>query len=130
MVPNSRDHFYCGYNIVYPDFGAALTSHRHLATHCNMVLSCASNLHVVAVPLRDGAETATDTSQVQVTHWVDHLKPDLFVSPTERIRKMYNLITDVPVPALGYAFFRKYLLVHKCFNFRDCRDHVERRRYR
>lgn len=70
-----------------------------------MVLSCASNLHVVAVPLRDGAETVTDTSQVQVIHWVDHLKPDLFISPTERIRKMYNLIIDVPVRHLGTRSF-------------------------
>jgi hypothetical protein len=67
----------------------------------------ASTPHVVLVPFRDGINKLGDISHLQVTHWVNQLGPDLFVSLTGRLCKMYNLIVEMPVgaPVLGYTFF-------------------------
>jgi len=40
----------------------------------------ASTPHVVLVPFRDGINKLSDISHLQVTHWVNQLGPDLFVS--------------------------------------------------
>ncbi|KAG2131469.1 hypothetical protein BD769DRAFT_1666482 [Suillus cothurnatus] len=70
----------------------------------------ASTPHVVSVPFRDGIDKLGDISHLQVTHWVNQLGPDLFVSLTGRLHKTYNLIVEMPVgaPALGYTFFCKH----------------------
>lgn len=65
---------------------------------------------MVSVPFRDGIKKLNDISHLQVTHWVNQLGPDLFVSSTGRLRKTYNVIAEMPVgtPALGYTFFREH----------------------
>jgi hypothetical protein len=66
----------------------------------------ASTPHVVLVPFRDGINKLGDISHLQVTHWVNQLGPDLFVSLTGRLYKMYNLTVGAPV--LRYTFFCKH----------------------
>ncbi|KAG1876934.1 hypothetical protein C8R48DRAFT_668952 [Suillus tomentosus] len=70
--------------------------------------------HLVSIPLRDGVESLVDISQLEVTHWVDQLGPDKFVTSSGRCRKTYNVIADMPEGETppGYTFFRDHPLVY------------------
>ncbi|KAG2341705.1 hypothetical protein BDR05DRAFT_949533 [Suillus weaverae] len=67
----------------------------------------ACNAHLVSVPFRDGVKELSNMLHLQVTHWVNLLGPDLFISSTGRLWKTYNFIAEMPAgaPVLAYTFF-------------------------
>ncbi|KAG2039384.1 hypothetical protein BDR03DRAFT_1009017 [Suillus americanus] len=52
--------------------------------------------HLVSVPLHDGASRLTNLSQLETSHWLDHLKRDKFIVLTGCLQKTFNTLPEGP----------------------------------
>jgi len=55
--------------------------------------------HLVMVPLRDGVKDLTHLSQLETSHWLDHLKLNKFIVLTGRLHKTFKALpgaTETP----------------------------------
>ncbi|KAG2336262.1 hypothetical protein BDR05DRAFT_1006033 [Suillus weaverae] len=90
--------------------------------------------HLVSVPLRDGVTRLKNISQLEMSHWLDHLKRDKFIVLTGCLRKTFNMLPGAPDTPWehGYTIIREdpwtypppNALIHDIARVTDVRDDV------
>ncbi|KAG1849528.1 hypothetical protein F4604DRAFT_1687413 [Suillus subluteus] len=65
--------------------------------------------HLVSVPLRDGVTQLTNLSQLETSHWLDHLKRDKFIVLMGCLWQSFNMLPGAPDTSWEHG----YTIIHE-----------------
>ncbi|KAG2149785.1 hypothetical protein BD769DRAFT_1381530 [Suillus cothurnatus] len=123
MIWRLAEHCHNGYSVLPPipmpcDLATIQAQEAHIDNHMPhyagkrvalLYATLATAPHLVTVPLRDGVKDLTHLSQLETSHWLDHLKLDKFIVLTGCLRKTFKALpgaTETPW-VYGYTVIRE-----------------------